>query len=206
MRHPVRFSIICMVALGFAACGPSNSTRSTFDGPDYSGPAFTRVLVVAVAGDYNNRADFERMLARELAANGTTATPYYTLVDMNAPIDRPSVKEQVQAGKFDSVLITQVVNRDVDSEIKAGSSATKTTRHEGGGVELFRYDYEELNEPATVSMDLNVVIDVEMFSVKSKGLVWAIESDLSHHESREELMLDAIDIVARELRRDGLVN
>ena len=205
MRHLVRLSIISIIALGVAACGPSNRTKSTFDGPDYSGPAFTNVLVIGVAGDYNARAQFERMLATELAANGTSATPYYTLVDMNAPIDRPAVKEQVQAGNFDSVLITQVVNRDVESKVKTGSSATKKIRQDGGVVDLFRYDYEELNEPVTLSMDLNVVIEVEMFSVQSQGRVWAIESDLTHHESREELTLDVIGIVSRELRLDGLV-
>lgn len=205
MRYFVRFSILAIVASVLWACGPSSSTRSTFDGPDYSGPAFDNVLVIGVAGDYNSRASFERMLAKDLSANGTAATPYYTLVDVDAPIDRPNVTEQVEAGNFDSVLITRVLNRDVENKLKVGSSATKKIRQDGGVIDLFRYDYEELNEPVTLSMDLNVVIEVEMFSVQSEGRVWAIESDLSHHHSREELTLDAIAIVSRELRRDGLV-
>lgn len=206
MRNLVRFSILSIVAICVSACGPSNRTKSTFEGPDFTGPAFKKVLVIGIAGDYNSRADFERMLAREISVAGTSATPYYSLVDVDAPIDRSSIEAQVQAGAFDAVLITRVLNRDVESKVKVGSSATKKIRQEGGLVDLFRYDYEELNEPVRLSMDLTVVIEVEVFAVESAARVWAIESDMSDHDSREELTLAAVELVSRALRRDGLVN
>ncbi len=87
MPRFLRFSILTLVAFCLSACGPSNSTRSTFDGPAFGGPAFGSVLVIGIAGDFNSRADFERMLAREIATGSTTATPYYTLVEVDAPID-----------------------------------------------------------------------------------------------------------------------
>ena len=206
MPRFLRFSILTLVAICVSACGPSNRTKSTYEGPAFSGPAFSSVLVIGIAGDFNSRADFERMLAREIATGSTTATPYYTLADADAPIDRAAVEAQVAEGAFDAVLITRVLNRDVENKVKVGSSATKKIRQDGGVVDLFRYDYEELNEPVRLSMDINVVIESEVFAVESKALVWAIESDMSHHESREELTLAAVDLVARALRGDGLVD
>jgi hypothetical protein len=184
VRFLVRFSIISVVAVCVSACGPTNSTRSTFDGPHYAGPALNKFLVIGIAGDFNSRADFERLLAKEISANSSSATAYYTLVDMDAPIDRESVLEQVRIGTFDAVLVTRVLNRDVGSEVKVGSSATKKTRQDGGIADLFRYDYEELNEPARLSMEISVIIEVEVFSA----------------------ILETVELVSRELRRDGLVN
>lgn len=206
MRNLVRFGLILAVLASIAACGASNSTRSTFDGPDYAGAAFSKVLVIGVADSLNNRATFERTLVQELSGNGTVATAYYTLVKGNDPIDRATIEGLVNERGFDAVLITRVLNREVGSSVKTGSSSAKKIRRDGGVVDLFRYDYEELNEPEALSMELSVVISSEVFSAATKDRVWAIESDISDYSSDGVLVLDAVEIVSRELRRDGLVN
>lgn len=206
MRNIVRLGLILAVTTCVAACGASGSTRSTFDGPEYSGPAFNKVLVIGVADSFNSRATFERSLAQELSGNGTTATAYYTLVDGQSAIEREAIEKLVDERGFDAVLITRVLNRDVTGSVKEGSSSAKKTRRDGGVAELFRYDYEELNEPAELSLELSVIISSEVFSAATKDRVWAIESDISDSSSVGVLVLDAVEIVSRELRRDGLVN
>ena len=205
VRHSFRFSFLIGTLLFATACSSPGRTVSTHEGPAYKGPAFTNILVIGVADSYSNRATFERTLAKDIATGGASATAFYTLVEMDTPIDRPTIERLVDEGGYDAVLITRVLNRDAVSTVKAGTSSTKKIRKDGSAANLFRYDYKELNEPATLTMALNVVIESKLFSAASKESVWSIEADISDQASAGVLVIDASDIVAKELRKDGLI-
>ena len=202
MRKSAILSAAAAAVLILAACGSASSTISTLDGPAYAGPGFANVLVLAIADNYDNRATFERELAKKISSGSTSATAHYTLTKMGEPIDRPAVEKLVKDGGFDAVLITRVLDSKVVGREKAGSAATKVSRKSDA---FFRYDYEELNDPVTIALDVNVAISSELFSVASGQIVWAIESNLSDKASVGMIVFDAADIVSQRLRRDGLV-
>ena len=202
MRKSALLSAAATAVLTLAACGSTSSTISTLNGPAYAGPGFSNMLVLAIADNYDNRANFERELANKISSGDTSATAHYTLTKMGDPIDRPAIEELVKDGRFDAVLITRVLDSTVLGREKTGSAATKVSRKSDA---FFRYDYEELNDPVTIALDVNVVISSELFSVTSGERVWAIESKLSDKASVGMIVFDAADIVAKRLRRDGLV-
>jgi len=202
VRKLAFLSAAAIAVLALSACGPSSRTISTFDGPVYAGPEFNNVLVLAIADSYNNRAIFERTLVSEITSSGTSATAHYTLTKMDDPIDRPAIEKIVQKGEFDAILITRVLDSNFVSQEKTGSAATKVTLKDSA---LFRYDYEDLNEPATLELGVNAVISSELFAVASGAKVWAIQSDISDETSIDIAVVDAAKIVAQRLRRDGLV-
>lgn len=201
MRKSVLLSAAA-AALILAACGSTSSTISTLDGPAYAGPGFANMLVIAIADSYDNRATFERELAKKISSGDTSATAHYTLTKMGDPIDRPAIEKLVKDGAFDAVLITRALDSEVVGREKTGSASTKVSRKSDA---FFRYDYEELNDPVTIALDVNVVISSELFSVASGEMVWAIKSKLSDKASVGMIVFDAADIVAKRLRRDGLV-
>ena len=202
MRKLTLLSAAAAALFALSACGPTSRTISTLEGPAYVGPEFEKVLVLAIADSYNSRALFERTLVSEISASGTSATAHYTLTKMDDPIDRPTIEKLVQKGEFDSILITRVLDSNFVSKEKTGSAATKITRKDSA---LFRYNYEELNEPVTLELGVNAVISSELFAVASGAKVWAIQSDISDETSIDVAVIDAAKIVAQRLRRDGLV-
>ena len=202
MRKLALLSAAAIAVFALSACGPSSRTISTFDGPVYAGPEFNNVLVLAIADSYNNRAIFERTLVSEISSSGTSATAHYTLTKMDDPIDRPAIEKIVQEGEFDAVLITRVLDSNFVSKEKTGSAATKVTLKDSA---LFRYDYEELNEPVTLELGINAVISSELFSATSGAKVWAIQSDIADETRIAIAVVDAAKLVAQRLRRDGLV-
>lgn len=205
MRHVLRPAILITYLFVAAACSSPGRTVSTFEGPAYQGPAFRNILVIGVAGSYNNRATYERTLAKDIASGGASATAYYTLVKMDAPIDRPTIEKLVDEGNYDAVLITRVLNSDVDSAMKVGTSSAKKIRKDGSAANLFRYDYEELNDPVVLTMEMSVAIASELFSVESREMVWSVESTVANEAGVEVLVVDASRIVAARLRKDGLI-
>ena len=202
LRYSGFFIAFCAVLAG---CSASTGTVRSSGMADYEGAAFTNILVIGVAHDYNGRARFERLLVSKLAEHDVAAVAYYRAMGGNKPIDRASIRHLVETEGFDAVLITRVLNRDNDAAMKSGSVATKSTRMNEGALQLFRYDYEELNEPATLSVEMSVKLSSEVFDVESRNLVWAIESEISKKEMVNQLVDDAVTTIVRRLKKDGLI-
>ena len=205
MRNITRLSLTVLVMLALSACAASHRTVSTFDGPKYSGPGYKKILVIGMADSYNSRTSFERMLAQRLGSGTASATAFYTLVGRDDPIDRDTVLGVVNEGGFDAVLVSRVVNRGVSSSTKTGTAMTKVTRKEGRPMDLFRYDYEELNEPSTLSLEVTIVMASELYDAATQTRAWAIETEFARTESVAVVVSDAVDIVASRIARDGLI-
>ena len=205
MRNITRLSIAVFVMLALSACASSHRTVSTFDGPQYSGPGYKKILVIGMADSYNSRTNFERMLAQRINSGRASAMAFYTLVSRDDPIDRDTVLNVVREQGFDAVLVSRVVNRGVSSSTKTGSAMTKVTRKEGKPMDLFRYNYEELNEPSTLSLEVTIVMASELYDATTQERAWAIETEVARTESVAIVVSDAVDIVASRVVKDGLI-
>jgi len=196
-------TLLVGVAL-FAGCSSSTGGVAGDSQSAADSTLFRNILVIGVASDYEGRAQFERQLVSELKAAGTTATAMYVAAGGNKPIEQQAIEDIVSANGFDAVLISHVVNRDAHAELKEGSVATKSVR-KGGGIDLFRYDYEEVNEPKALDVDLSVTITTGLYDASSSQRVWAIESAISDKDYIEQLISDAADIIVRGLKKDRLI-
>lgn len=152
---------LCVVAL-LEGCATSadNSAR------------YQKVLVVGMAENYTNRAQFESAVAASLREGGAEATPYYRAVGGNTPIEREQVREVAAAGGFDAILVTRILRTDSDVDVSSGSTAVKPTRRDGAPLDFFRYDYEELNEPLNVALENQVTVAVGIYDTNTVALVW----------------------------------
>jgi hypothetical protein len=203
VRQMFRNEVLVVLSVFLISCAAQTQTAADSRADNRS---FTNVLVIGVANDYNARAQFERNVVSELKASGMNSAAYYSVVGGNKPIDRATIDELIVAEGFDGVLITKVLNRDTQSTIKTGSTATRATRKEGRAVDLFRYEYQELNEPATLDIDLTVTISSELFSVTDGEKVWEIEAQISEKEALGDIVAEAVTTVIRRLRKDEYVD
>ncbi len=199
------FSIVA-VSLVLAACGSTGTVKKTLDNPIYTDSSYNDILIIGVAGDYDNRAAFERAMVSRIKAEGADATAYYTVVGRNQPITRNTVSNVVRSRGFDAVLLTRVVSQATDMSVQDGSSETKVSRKEAGrAVDLFRYDYEELTEPRDLIISSSVVLSVEMFHVADETRMWAIESTIADVENIGQLIESAADTIMAQLKKDKLI-
>ena len=198
-----RNEVLVVLSVFLISCAAQTQTTPDSRADNRS---FTNVLVIGVANDYNARAQFERNVVSQLKTSGLNAAAYYSVVGGNKPIDRPTIDELIASEGFDGVLITKVLNRDTQSTMKTGSAATRTTRKEGRAVDLFRYEYQALNEPATLNIDLTVTISSELFSVTDGEKVWEIEAQISEKEALGDIVAEAVTTVIRRLRKDEYVD
>jgi len=203
IHQPALFLALCIF---FAGCSTSTGSNATNAESKASASKFNNLLVIGVAHDYDGRARFERTLVSQLQARGTKATAYYVAAKGNNPIDRESIKNLVETDGYDGVIITKVLNRDTNTSVKTGAAATKTVRKDEGALKLFRYDYEELNEPATLNVNVTATISSELYETSNGDKVWTFESQLAKKDMVSEVVDDAVAKIMKRLRRDRLVD
>lgn len=205
MRQVRQLSFLLVLSALLAGCSTPARTVSVHDAANYQGASFNNILVIGKAEDYDGRARFERELVSQLTAIGAKAKAYYLAVGGNKPIDRETIEELVKTEKFDAVLITKVLHRDVDTTVKVGSTATKAVRKDEGALHLFRYDYEELNEPMTLNIEVSIDLSSELFDTSDGELIWAIETRVSNKELVSKIIDEVVAQIVQELKKNRLV-
>ncbi|NIV16962.1 MAG: hypothetical protein GWN47_00805 [Woeseiaceae bacterium] len=205
--NPIRKTLLLpsiVIAALLVGCASTGTTNTNSDSAD-ADSAFTDFLVIGVAGDYDSRAQFERMLVSGLKAEGATARPYHDVVGGNKPLAREDVLAAVDKYGFDAVVVTRALDTETDFEVRSAVTGTKVKRKEGGFKNLFRYDYEELDEPVSLSLDMKLTFGTELYSAASQSLVWSTESTGRKAENVGELIDETAESVVRQLKRAGKI-
>jgi hypothetical protein len=197
--------VLLLIAVSTVAAGCA-STSTTSANPDLAKVSYSNFLVIGVAGDYDNRAYFERSVVSGIKAKGSSARAFHVVVPGNKPVTREAVKEAIQSGGFDAVLVSRVLDTDTDMDVKDAVTGTKVTRKDGGVLDLFRYDYEDLDEPISLELKTKVNIATDLYSAANEQKVWSIESVSSATENVGRLIESAAENVVKRLSRDDLIS
>lgn len=193
-------------AILLSACS-STSTKVTkiLHDSDYQKARYSNVLVIAVADNYDRRAQFERTVVSGIRETGAQATAYYTVLGHNPPVSSNDIMNAVRARNFDAVLFTRVKSGSEDIKIKDAAPDAQATVIGGNLYDLFRYDYAEYNEPQNIRLSSSVVLITQLYVSADQKNVWAIEITSSDRESITNIVESAATAIVKQVRRDKLV-
>ncbi|MDX2410794.1 MAG: hypothetical protein QNK16_01955 [Woeseiaceae bacterium] len=197
--------VLLLIAVSAVATGCA-ATSTTSASPGLAKVSYSNFLVIGVAGNYTNRAYFERSVVSGIRAKGSSASAFHVVAGGNKPVTSETVGDAIESGGFDAVLVSRVIDTDTDLDVKSAVTGTKVTRKDGGVLDLFRYDYEELDEPLSLELKTKVNIATELYSAASEQKVWSIESVSSATENIGQLIEDAAENVVKRLHRDDLIS
>ena len=195
---------LAALVLGGACAGSAAVTKNLHD-REHPGIPFRNVLVIGVADDYNGRAAFEREMVAFIRNLGGDAKAYYRIAGDQPQLSAESVRDAARQGGFDAVLVTRVAGQDFSAEVKRGTAETKATTVGGNVINLFRYDYTELNEPERVDFSGAVTLTTDLYAVMDESVVWSIDTHSSGHAEIGELIEAQGQAIAAQLRRDRIV-
>jgi len=193
------FAFVTFFTSGCAATGADS-------GPQKDDASFSNFLVVAVAGNYNSRAQFERATVSGLRQQGASASTYYSTVGGNKPITPDDLRSAARSGNFDAVLVTRVLDTQTDLKVIEDREETDATPIGGKLVNLFRYNYNDYKNPGSVDLKASVTLATELYRVTTEEIVWSLEQT-SKGETNLGLLIDetAATVVYR-LDRDDLIS
>jgi len=192
-----------LTALLASACASSPASSGGASSTNQGATAFGNFLVVAIADNYTNRAQYERTLVSLLKVKGASATAYYQAIGGNKPVDRDAVREVLAANSYDAVLVTRVLNTASQAELKSGSAAAKVTRREDRPLDFFRYDYEELDEPGSLEIRTEAMLASQLYRANDENVVWSMETSSKGADNIGQIIDEVAEKVVNRLRRDG---
>ena len=180
---------------------------------------FTKVLVVGVSPDFNQRCGFERSLAAELRSDAVQATASCAVMNMKDPLTRESVEGVVASLGADAVVATRLVA--LSAKAKEGGSADAR----GGGYYKatdigygYGTDYwgaygmpgtvvelEFQTAPSVFSIEGTVHISTNVYETRGASIVYSLDTKAKNLKSREVALTQISPAIADRLRRDGLI-
>lgn len=107
--------IAAVLALPAFLAASSPKLLLSWKNPNYSGGHFANILVLALNGKAENRAEFEDELVAAIARPGIQATQSYVFLPRpNAtPIAMKDLKELIQEQKFDGIVVARLTKAQV---------------------------------------------------------------------------------------------
>ena len=185
-----------MVAAAFAGCATSGE-------PSPGKEKFGNLLVIGIAGSWDSRAQFERGVVSGLRAEGVGARSYIRIAgDPKAPT-RDDVLAVIAEYDFDAVLVTRVLDTRSSAAERSTATSPKVTRKDSGFMKLFRYDYEEISDPAGLEVNMEVELITELYSSASEELVWSSQAKAPKSDSVAILIDESAKLVVNKVRRSG---
>lgn len=196
---------LMLVLAAACAATPGSKINKVLQHPDYKEAGFRNVLVIAVADDYDARAQFERQVVSGIREIGAEATAYYTILGHNPPITSSGINNAVRSRHFDAVLMTRIEGQKHEVSVKGSAPDAKATHREGTVFDVFRYDYEELNEPDRVEINSSIVLVTELYAAAEQKKVWAIESTSFNYTDIYQLINSEAKTIVGRLKKDRMV-
>jgi hypothetical protein len=107
-----RLAALALMVLMGVGLAYGSSLKFQWRNPNYKGGSFKNILVLAINGKAEARADFEDRMALEMARPGVQVTQSYTLMPRPdaTPINLNDLRGYVQDNQFDAVLASRIVN------------------------------------------------------------------------------------------------
>jgi hypothetical protein len=196
--------VLLLLAASAVATGCA-ATSTTSASPGAAKAAYSNFLVIGVAGDYTNRAYFERKVVSGIRAKGSSASAFHVVAGGDKPVTREVVKEAIETGGFDAVVVTRVLDTATDVGVKSTVTDTKVTRKNGGVLDLFRYDYEDLDEPMPIEISTKVTFATELYDATSEQMAWSTESTGPSSDNIGVLIDETAATVVNQLDRNNFI-
>jgi len=205
----LRMTCVFAAATLLAACASSDVTTTQQFAAAEDAP-YQNVLVIFLADSFDARRYLETEVVKKLAEQGTHAVRSTSMMDSRTPVARETFIAMVQEIKADAVLVTQIADlQSTGQTVNMNPQATYNFRPTYY-YNVWSVDLQEYKEPTAINFEHDLSLVTQMYSVRSRDVVWAIETRSSIKQDFDQeriysVFIDEAAKIVRQLTRDGLV-
>ena len=177
--------------------------------PNYSGGHFTNILILALDGKAENRAEFEDELAAAIARPGIQATQSYVfLVRPNAtPIDLNDLKEVIREQHFDAIVVARLTKAEKKTTYVPGQTYSPYPYY-GSFAAYYGAVYPLVYSPGYLVKERSAQVETNFYSTgKPDGeLVWTGTTNTFNADSPMKVIKELIKVVVKELEKQSVID
>lgn len=177
---------------------------------------FTRVLVVGITPDVDQRCRWERFLAAKLNGTTTKAVASCDAVTKVDPLTLESIQDAVEWLKVDAVVATSLVTREWKAEEGGGRDTRGTANYKATdagyaygyygmyGVPVIYGDF--VATPPVTTLSGTAEVTTKVYATQGPKVVYTMDTKAQSSDFRERSMSSVTTPMADRLRRDGLIH
>jgi hypothetical protein len=209
LRFPAVAALILAIA-GLAGCTqPIRATGDWNEGATRP-QTFKKLLVVGVSPDYNQRCNFEWVLATKMRSETVEAISSCSLMKADVQLSRESIEPVIKSSGADGVVATRLVTSG-GSLKKGGTSDTR-------GSAMYKatdmgYDYYGMpvvygdfaaSRPI-IELESTFEVLTQVYETRGASPVYSLETTGKSRDAINIVREDISSAIAERLRQDGLI-
>jgi hypothetical protein len=171
---------------------------------------YKKVLVVSLFEAFDTRVYLEKEIVSQLSAHGVDAFASTSMMNSKVPATRQTFEEMVDKVGADSVLVSHLVSLDSSAKVKDMRPESTYNIRPTYYVNVWSVELTEYVEPPSVALGAKVLLATQMYSVKARDSVWAIESQFKIQQNVDQLwdykmFPEQAKSLVSQLSKDGLI-
>jgi hypothetical protein len=202
--------LVLVLTLTAATLADGKSTKlvTSWKNPEYSGPAFHRILVLGMSVKPGVRADFEDALSKLVTRDGVEAVPGNTILlrPEGSKLDINYLKSQIKEFRIDAVIVSRLVKVDKSITYVPGQPYMPYPYY-GSFYGYYGAVYPVVYSPDYLREDTTVRVETNVYAVTSgEGqLVWTGVSDTFNPSSADKVIDALSKLIVKELQKEAII-
>ena len=200
--------LVLTLTAAILADGKSTKLVTSWKNPEYSGPAFHRILVLGMSAKPGVRADFEDALSKRVTRDGVEAVPGNTILlrPEGSKLDINYLKSQVKEFRIDAVIVSRLVKVDKSITYVPGQPYMPYPYY-GSFYGYYGAVYPAVYSPDYLREDTTVRVETNVYAVTpGEGqLVWTGVSDTFNSSSADKVIDALSKLIVKELQEEAII-
>lgn len=217
--------LLSITALLFlTACTTTSTTISdTWKAPNFTGNSLNTILVLGVSDNESNRKMFEDSMVKALNTAGTHAVASYTVLSTSQKLSKTAITAAVKKQGYNGIIISRFVTVKSNSHYVKGDSyvvpngaysmgypsgfydAGYNGFYRSGYYGYYQNSYSVVHEPDYMVTTKSIVLETNLYSVKSNMLIWSGRSTTVNPESASKVIPSVTTAISKELLKEGVI-
>ena len=200
---------MAVLAIPAVLAASSPKLELSWKNPNYSSGGFKSILVLALNGKAENRAEFEDEIVAAIARPGIQATPSYVFLPRPdaTPIDMSDLKAVIREQHFDAIVVARITKREKRTTYVPGQVYNPYPLY--GSFAGYYYAVSPMvYSPGYLEKVNTAQVEVNFYSTaKSDGeLVWTGTTNSFGGDSPMKVIRELVKVVIKELEKQNVID
>jgi hypothetical protein len=202
--------LVAFLAIPVLLIASSPKMLVSWRNPSYSGGHFKNILVLALNGKAESRAEFEDVLVAAIARPGIQATQSYEFLPRPdvTPIDINDLKAVMREQKFDAIIVARLVKAEKKITYVPGEFYTPPFPYYGTFYGYYGAVYPIVYSPGYLRKESIAQVETNFYSAtKPDGeLVWNGTTNTFDAHSPMKVIKKLVKVVIKELEKQTVID
>ncbi len=197
-------------AIALAACSSGSQVTRVQPVSTSADTPYQNILVIALLAKFGARKQLEKAVVQQLADLGTHAVASTSMMDTRTPVTRQTFLAMVDKLGSDAVLVSQLADLKQEAGMRDANPQATWNVRPTYYFNVWSVELTEYVEPPFIEVESSFVLATQVFSVRDKEAVWAIESKSKFVQEITQprpylVFIEEAETITKYLARDGLI-